>query len=84
MVESRTNKWLLYSPSFYGKIKDGKKKKVSILNPKAAGWLVQPKKLSTNKKKKRIHVLRKIGKPVCEIVEQIPKAKKQSVMCSSL
>jgi hypothetical protein len=64
--------------------KGREKKKVSILNPKAAGWLVQPKKLSTNKKKKRIHVLRKIGKPVCEIVEQIPKAKKQSVMCSSL
>jgi hypothetical protein len=50
-VESRTNKWLLYSPSFYGKIKEGEKK-VSILNPKAAGWLVQPKKLSTKKKEK--------------------------------
>lgn len=51
MVESRTNKRLLYSPSFYGKIKEGVKK-VSILNPKAAGWLVQPKKLSTKKKGK--------------------------------
>jgi hypothetical protein len=50
LVESRTNKWLLYSPSFYGKIKEGGEK-VSILNPKAAGWLVQPKKLSTKKKK---------------------------------
>jgi hypothetical protein len=51
LVESRTNKRLLYSPSFYGKIKEGVKK-VSILNPKAAGWLVQPKKLSTKKKGK--------------------------------
>jgi hypothetical protein len=39
---------------------------------------------SQQKKRKRIHVLRKIGKPVCDIVEQIPKAEKKIVMCSSL
>lgn len=33
--------------------KGREKKKVSILNPKAAGWLVQPKKLSTKKRKRK-------------------------------
>jgi hypothetical protein len=46
--------------------------------------LFSPRNSQPKKEKERIHVLRKIGKPVCEIIEQIPKAKKQNVMCSSL